>query len=46
MVCKYCKKPLPRIKEERCPHCFAEWTPYEPEKKGEANKDNEKEDGE
>ena len=27
MVCKYCKKPLPDKPEEKCPHCFAAWTP-------------------
>ena len=33
MVCKYCKKPLPDTPEKVCPHCFAEWTPDEEEKK-------------
>ena len=29
MTCKYCGKPLPDIPKERCPHCFATWTPAE-----------------
>lgn len=45
MICKYCKKPLPRIKAERCPHCFAAWEPYEPEMK-EENVKVENEEGE
>lgn len=31
MVCKYCGKPLPNTEEEKCPHCFAAWTPKEEE---------------
>lgn len=27
MVCKYCKKPLPDVETEKCPFCFAVWTP-------------------
>ena len=33
MRCKFCKKPLPIVKEAVCPHCFAKWTPEEEEKK-------------
>ena len=32
MVCKYCKKPLPEIKKDQCPHCFATWTPEKEDK--------------
>ena len=27
MVCKFCGKPLPEVEEDKCPHCFAAWTP-------------------
>lgn len=27
MLCKFCGKPLPKEEEEKCPHCFATWTP-------------------
>lgn len=36
MVCKYCGKPLPENKEDKCPHCFAAWTPVKEEKKTKA----------
>ena len=31
MVCKYCGKPLPNTKEDKCPHCFAAWSPKKEE---------------
>jgi len=41
MVCKYCKKPLPDIPEEKCPHCFAVWTAEKEEKEGKKTKTEE-----
>lgn len=29
--CVFCKKPLPNVVDVMCPHCFAAWTPDEPE---------------
>lgn len=29
MVCKYCGKQLPETPTDKCPHCFATWTPEE-----------------